>query len=298
MNIINCRSATDPGRIDLHMHSVFSDGTDSPPGIIGKVRDAGISVFSLTDHDAVKGCESIIECLSSDDPRFITGAEFSCRDDDGRYHILGYGFDPEAGSISDIVGIGHRFRMKKITARLEFIKNEFGFDFPEEEKTRLISMLNPGKPHIAELMVKYGYAENVIQAFEYIDRLRFHSEYLRPEQAIKGVIDGGGIPVLAHPAFGNGSQHIVGDELKNRIVRLTDFGLRGVEAFYSGFDEKLTSEILGYAGMYDLYVTAGSDYHGTTKKVSIGDTGCLAELDPPEGLLRFLRDVNEAQRGG
>ena len=83
---------TFPRIIDLHMHTAVSDGTDKPDEILLRVREAGIGLFAVTDHDAVKGCEEISRALTAGDPAFLTGVEFSCRDEEGKYHILGYGF--------------------------------------------------------------------------------------------------------------------------------------------------------------------------------------------------------------
>ena len=66
------------GKIDLHMHSIVSDGTDTPSELLKHVRDAGITLFSLTDHDAVNGCAMIREILSENDPKLLNGTEFSC----------------------------------------------------------------------------------------------------------------------------------------------------------------------------------------------------------------------------
>ena len=67
--------------------------------------------------------------------------------------------------------------------------------------------------------------------------------------------------------------------------------LRGLEAFYSGFTEKLRRELLSFAERFDLYVTAGSDYHGKNKLVELGDTGWNSDTPIPEGLAGFLKDV-------
>ena len=188
------------GKIDLHMHSAVSDGSDTPGEIISRVKQAGIGLFSLTEHDAEKGCGIIQSLLKEDDPAFICGVEFSCKDDQGSYHILGYGYDPDLPAIKALVEKGHSLRMKKVTARLDFIKNEFGFVFPQEELQKLLAMDNPGKPHIGNLMVKYGYAATKEEAIiDYIDKLRIRNEYLSPEEAISGILAGKGIPVLAHP---------------------------------------------------------------------------------------------------
>lgn len=283
---------TPAGIIDLHMHTTVSDGTDRPEEILSRVKQAGISVFSVTDHDAVKGCAVVRALLRDGDPRFISGAEFSCRDEQGKYHILGYGYDPAHEAMRGLVEKGHALRMKKVTARLDFLKSEFGFTFPEEELKALLAMDNPGKPHIANLMVRLGFAESKEHAIrEYINKLRVANAYVRPEEAIRGILDSGGVPVLAHPFFGSGDQLILGDEMEARLTRLMSFGLAGVEAFYSGFTPKLTGEMLTLAERLGLYVTAGSDYHGTNKLVVLGDTGLAADAPRPRGMERFLEAV-------
>ncbi len=281
-------------KIDLHMHTTVSDGSDKPREIIANVREAGIGLFSVTDHDAVKGCRIIRRALKEGDPRFINGAEFSCKDEEGKYHILGYNYKPFSRHILGLVDLGHTYRINKVKARLEFIKNEFGFSFPDWEIKKLFEMDNPGKPHIGNLMVKYGYADDRKQAInEFIDKIKFRTEYVRPEEAIEGILKAGGIPVLAHPSYGSGDQIIIGDEMDHRLRRLMDFGLQGVEAYYSGFSKKLTDQMLDFAGKYDLYVTAGSDYHGRNKLVPLGDTGYFDSNDIPEGMVRFLKAVGQ-----
>ncbi len=283
-----------PQKIDLHMHSSVSDGSDSPAQLLAAVRNAGLGLFALTDHDAVKGCAALRELLEPGDPLFLPGVEFSCRDGEGKYHILGYGYDPQSPAILGLVEISHGLRLKKVHARLAFLEREFGFVFPEEERRRLLARDNPGKPHIGNLMVKLGYAESKEQAIrKFINKLSLPDDFIRPEQAITGILAAGGIPVLAHPSYGDGDQLILGEEMEQRLRRLMGFGLQGLEAFYSGFTAKLTRELLELAGRYGLYVTAGSDYHGKNKLISLGDTGLEDASRGPEGLLRFFAEVRE-----
>ena len=278
--------------IDLHMHSTVSDGTDTPEELLLRVREAGLELFSLTDHDAIKGCSVIRSVRKEHDPMLLSGVEFSCKDEEGKYHILGYGYDPDSDPIQSVVALGHSLRMKKVQARLDFLKTRFGFEFPQEEIDKLLALDNPGKPHIGNLMVKHGYAETKEIAIKrFIDQLRIRSDYVRPEQAIAGILGSGGIPVLAHPCYGSGDELILGEDLDRRIRRLMDFGLAGLEAFYSGFSEKLRQQVLTLADRYQLYVTAGSDYHGTNKLVTLGSTGLTDTAEAPDGLKRFLKDV-------
>ena len=279
-------------QIDLHMHSTISDGTDAPETLLGCVREAGLRLFSLTDHDAIQGCARIMAVRRPDDPVFVSGVEFSCKDEDGKYHILGYGYDPDTEPIQSVVALGHGLRMKKVQMRLDFLKERFGFNFREEDIQALLSLDNPGKPHIGNLMVRYGYAPTKeIAIKEYIDQLRIRSDYVRPERAIEGILASGGISVLAHPCYGSGDELILGEDLEQRVRRLMGFGLQGVEGYYSGFSEKLLYQVISLAEKYSLYVTAGSDYHGTNKLVKLGSTGFANTAQAPNGLLRFLRAI-------
>lgn len=278
-----------PEIIDLHMHTTVSDGTDTPPEILERVKEAGIELFSVTDHDAIKACVEIRDILKEGDPLFLNGIEFSCRDEEGKYHILGYGYDPDAEAMQKIVKKGHGFRMKKTLSRLQFLKEEFGFDFPQEEIDELLAKDNPGKPHIGNLMVRYGYAKTKEEAItEYINKRRYRNEYIRPEEAMEGILKSGGIPVLAHPAYGSGSELIIGAEMEERLKKLVGFGLQGMEAYYSGFAPRLIAEQLRFAEQFDLYVTAGSDYHGRNKLVILGDTNLETVSKGNSRLQRFV----------
>ena len=285
-----------PAAIDLHMHTTVSDGTDTPQEILEHVREAGLDFFAVTDHDALKGSKIINGLLKEGDPAFITGVEFSCRDEEGKYHILGYAYDPDAKPINQVISFGHNLRMKKVTARLEFLKDHFGFSFPEEEINNLLAMDNPGKPHIGNMMVKYGYAKSMKEAIkECIDKFHFISEFIRPEQAIEAILASGGIPVLAHPFYGSGDQLIIREAMEYRLEKLKAFGLQGVEAYYSGFTDKLRRQMIEYAGHYDLMITAGSDYHGKNKLIPLGDTGLPGPEEYPELLVKFIETALKQQ---
>lgn len=277
------------------MHSTVSDGTDTPSELLERVREAKIEMFALTDHDAIKGCAMIRNSIRPGDPFFINGVEFSCRDEEGKYHILGYNYSPDSASILDVVELGHGYREKKLMARLEFIRDRFGFSFSEEDVQYLQALENPGKPHIGNLMVRYGYAPSKEVAIrEYLNQARFHNGYVRPEQAIQGILKSGGIPVLAHPVFGSGDELILDDRMDQRLKRLLEFGLQGVEAFYSSFTPKLEREMISFAEKYNLYVTAGSDYHGKNKMISLGETNLNKAESVPDGMKRFLSVVGYA----
>lgn len=282
-----------PLRLDLHMHSTVSDGTDTPAEILARVKAIGLTHFALTDHDAVKGCTAVIDLLQSGDPTFICGAEFSCEDALGKYHILGYGYDLQATSILNLVHSCHEYRINKVQQRLDWLQRECGITFEEADRQALFALANPGKPHVANLLFQTGHTASTGEAFSLLNRFKAEEKRIQPEVAIEAILAANGIPVLAHPSYGSGNELIVGEAMEARLVRLLGFGIKGVEAFYSGFSPMLQEALLALASRYDLYVTAGSDYHGTNKLVQLGDTNLPESTVCPDGLRRFLQDVKK-----
>ena len=286
--------------IDLHMHTVVSDGTDTPGELLEKIRNAGISWFAVTDHDSIAACQELLKLIpelkkkegSGNYPCFINGVELSCEDEEGKYHILGYGYDLAKGNIRALTKKTHSLRMIKLERRLQNLPTARGFIFKKEDLDELRSLNNPGKPHIGNLMVKYGYAATRSEAItKYLNRYSPPEGHIRPEEAIRATLADGGIPVLAHAIYGDGDQLIMGEELENRVRKLKEFGMQGLECYYSGFVPKQTGMMLDLAERYDMYVTAGSDYHGTNKLIPLGDTGLEGEADACPRLAAFLRKV-------
>ena len=269
---------------DLHMHSTFSDGTDTPPELLSRVKEEGIDLFSLTDHDAYAGCLEILANRTEDDPAFLTGIEFSCRDRDGKYHILGYGYDPSKESIKNAVNITHGSRMQKVSGRLSYLRQTYGFAFSADEVESLNRLNNPGKPHIAALLVARGYARNTAEAFDLMKGYKGDERYLSPLEAIDAILHADGIPVLAHSPLGDGSQSLTPEEVERRVSLMKEYGLMGLECYYSGFSDELVRLTLSLADRYGLFITAGSDYHGRNKAVRLADTGSVPD---PERMKRF-----------
>ena len=141
-------------------------------------------------------------------------------------------------------------------------------------------------------MIKYGYAATIGEAFDkYLNQYEFSGEHVRPEDAIRAITQAGGIPVLAHAPFGSGNQRLSAEEVEGRLKRFIPCGLRGLEGFYSKYTPELQREMLCFADKYDLFVTAGSDYHGTHKTVALGETHFDVAEVYPRGLGAFLREA-------
>lgn len=284
-----------PEIIDLHIHTTFSDGTDTLEELIPKVREAGIELFSVTDHDTIEGARKVQQMISQKDasiPLFIPSVELSCEDEKGKYHILGYGYRKDAQVLDQLILKTRRIRREKLYNRLNFLKERFGIVFSEEEVDWLNHMYNPGKPHIAELLIKHGYAATSQEAMDlYLNKRQVIEESIDPGSVIDTILHSGGIPVLAHPPYGDGEQYLAREELDDRVRRLKDCGLQGIEGYYCRYEEKTTEEMLDLARRYDLYVTAGSDYHGTRKNACLAGHHLSRVSEGSARLLSFLEAV-------
>jgi len=249
---------------DLHMHTNCSDGKVTPEELMDKVRAAGLDIFALTDHDATEGCDVIRSLLKDGDPVFIDGIEFSCEDETGKCHILGYGIDKKNENIILHCNEAKKNRNTKATQRIEVLRTEYGFDFTQEDIDGILANKKPGKPHIADCMVNKGFVGTVDEAFEILNPIKVDIKGILPELAIRMTLEAGGIPVLAHAPLGDGSKgcHLTDEETGCRVKRFTEYGLKGLECYYSAFTPEQKALMLSLAEEYNLLITAGSDYHG------------------------------------
>jgi len=257
---------------DFHIHSVFSDGTDTPKELLANVKKAGVDIFALTDHDAVQGCAEVKKLLTADDPFFVNGVELTCKDKIGKYHILGYGYDVEKPYIIDAVTLTHSVRLEKTKNRIDYLKEEYGYDFSSDEIKYLLSLKNPGRPHIALMMYEKGLVKSVQEGFEILKNYRGKERTLTPEEAVDAILYADGIPVLAHGILADGSKKLSVSQITERVERLKKCGLMGLECYYSAYTDEQKEIMLDLSERYNLHVTAGSDYHGKNKTVKLGET--------------------------
>lgn len=257
-------------QIDLHMHSAASDGTDSPDQLVKKVRAGDIRVFALTDHDTVVGAEQLAALLP-EDITFIPGIEFSCRMAVGKCHILGYGCDSKEQAFREALDLGERLRRAKLDKRLAFLREERGIQFPEAEIDQLYRMPSAGKPHLANLMVEYGYAVSKEAAIEDTINLCATGDSRIPaEAAVKAILKADGIPVWAHPLGGEGDRPVTQERFKEMLKALMSFGLMGLECYYSKYPLGCCTQLAETAKETHLLISGGSDYHGTNKPIGMG----------------------------
>ncbi len=267
-----------PRRIDLHIHTLFSDGLASPKEVLGMVRQEKLAAFAICDHDNLTGFLETRMLLTDGDPELIAGVELSAGRDNEDLHILGYGFDPESDVMKNAL---EEFRLKrdergrKMLAKLK----ELGIEIPYETVMEFAGQSAIGRPHIADAMLKTGAVRSYESAF-----LKFignkgpayvAKQNLAPGEAIDLIHKSGGLAFLAHPGVSNAARHI--DEL-------LALGLDGIEVYHPQHNRSQSKTFMRIVEAKGLLAVGGSDYHGRE-----GIQGAIGYQDVPATLLEALK---------
>lgn len=258
-------------RIDLHLHTTASDGSDTPSQLVEKAREAGITVMAITDHDTIEGLRTV---EAPDGIRVINGIEFSCHSEEGDFdcHILGYGFDPDNESLLRAITHGREMRLFKLDRRIEYLDRTFGIRLYDSEIAELRSYNSVAKPHLARILIRRGLATSVADAIDrYLKGAKFPDDRIDAKEAIDAIHDAGGISVYAHPLGGERERRLTPCEVLKRILALKSLGIDGLEAVYSRYNKEERELLMGIARELSLTVSAGSDYHGENKTVRLGE---------------------------
>ncbi len=256
-------------KVDLHIHSNYSDGSDSIKILANKVRNAGIKVFALTDHDTTEGCKEMAEEIFSG-IKFIPSIELTCKAADIKCHILGYNCNPSDEKLSALVDKGKDLRRKKLDTRIDYLKNTWNLELTPQEKNWLYSRTSVVKTHLANILVNRGLASDNVSAMKkYLDGCKAGDTRFTGEEAVNAIVSSGGIPVWAHPLGGEGEEHISEEEFLNKLDVMKSFGIKGLECYYSRYTQDEIKFLAYCAQQNGLLISGGSDYHGTNKDIPL-----------------------------
>jgi len=275
---------------DLHLHTVASDGEMRAGEIIDAASEIGLKTISITDHDGIGAysgrADRLIENARQKGVELITGIELDSEYLGVEVHILGYGIDVEHPVLQKHLAEIHPLRIKRIREIMDKVNRALGEAFltegeifPPERETLM-------KPHIIRELLKKGKFKKYRNASKWVSE-KCQSDTivpkLPPDRIIEVILESGGIPVLAHPAYYLG---VNGIELEKMITDLSSMGLAGVEVYYDyhGFSPSLFTQddhsdlismIKNVTGKYGLSATRGSDSHTLEELMSRN----LPELD-------------------
>ncbi len=255
-----------PG-IDLHAHTTASDGSFTPTELVEAAHGLGLGALAVTDHDTLAGLGEARAAAQRVGLDLVAGVELSVEDDGGRFHLLGYGFDPANAALAETLTTLRRSRAARndlMAARMSEMGLPVTMDDVRAEAGE--DALVIARPHFARALIKKGIVGSVAEAFEkYLSTgkpLYLPKEVLTPRDAIALIHGAGGVAVMAHPGL------VPLDEaaFDARVTSLAQKdGLDGIEAYYSQHSQADTDRFLALATRLGLLVTGGSDFHGTVK---------------------------------
>lgn len=272
------------GGIDLHIHSIASDGTLTVQEIAEEAKAVGLKAIAITDHDCLDGLDYKKQLELP--LEVISGVELSTKSEWAEeIHILGYYLNPEDQELRNLLFNMRQSRQNRIITMVSKL-NDLDIDISLARVKEIAGHDTWGRPHIARALIEKGYATSVSEAFTrylevgkpaYVSR-----ERLGIEEGIKAITDAGGLAILAHPGLLGDYDHIA-----SFLPTLKEMGLAGVEVIYPEHSLGLTNNLLHLTGKLDLLPTGGSDYHGP----GIRDNLYLGRIRAPEEWLVALKNA-------
>lgn len=256
--------------IDMHVHTNYSDGELSPDEVVNLAIKNNVGTMAITDHDTIEGIKSVNKSDYSG-IEIINGIELSANVKKGRMHILGYDIDLDNDSLNSKMYELKDNSLNYVLSMMEQIKRDYGIRFGYEDIRSLVNANhNLGRPDLAKLCVKYGYADSIQDAFDkYLidayNKTRSVSNKMSMKECINLISSSGGIPVLAHPK----SLELSEKELLILIREMIEYGLKGIEVYHSSHTKEEMIYFSSIAKRFNLLVSGGSDFHGEFIKPDI-----------------------------
>ncbi|MEI3254968.1 MAG: PHP domain-containing protein [Candidatus Gastranaerophilaceae bacterium] len=251
-------------KVDLHIHTTYSDGVFSPEKIVDTAIDAGLDAIAITDHDNVlaypialnyakKIADSGGKALE-----ILPGVEINTIYKDIEIHILGYFMNRDDSDFQAMLKSQQKARIEQTEQILHLLNKKEGIHVTFDKLKSLVAEGGSiGRPHIAKAITLAGGTTSVMDAYnKYINNdseVYIQRKTISPHEAIEIIYDAGGIPVFAHP--------FDVEDAENLIKEFMHYGLRGVEAYHRKHSPAMVEYYSSIAEKNGLIITGGSDFH-------------------------------------
>jgi predicted metal-dependent phosphoesterase TrpH len=247
------------GFADLHLHTLFSDGTFTPEELAQRGAQLGLVAMALTDHDTVEGCARMGQACQSLGLEFISGTELTAEYEGHEVHLLGYFLDDRQPKLLAEIKKFQAVRQERILEMVSKL-NQMGIPLRAETVFALANCQSPGRPHVGRALAQEGLCSSMDEAFERFlkkGRPAWVPKYkISAADAMDLIHQADGLAVLAHPGLNRCDQI---------IPYLAENGLDGLECFHTKHSHTQSEYYLALAERLNLAVTGGSDCHGFSK---------------------------------
>jgi predicted metal-dependent phosphoesterase TrpH len=246
-------------RVDMHMHTTASDGTWSPLELVNHIKETGIKIFSVTDHDSVENIPAVTELVKDTGIRFIRGTEVNACFENKNLHILGYGIDIGSDSFSEVIKANKSFLSAFDENRIRLLASH-GYPVSPDEYRIYDYSRERGGWKTLNYCIDKGLCKNHRELFGLYDAIAAFfdpSGFAALHDVTAAIREAGGVPVLAHPGA-----RIYEFDYRTLIDRIVDEGVEGIECFHTENETVVTRYCLEYCRSNGLRITGGSDCHG------------------------------------
>lgn len=265
---------------DLHCHTVFSDGTVTPRGMVEQAQQLGLEGLAITDHDTNAGWDQARQVAQNLGMPLLPGTEITAQDGRVSVHMLAYLYDPEDPVIARLFAKTREARLARTRTMVEQISRDYPITWQNVlDQVKEGSKTTVGRPHIADALVKAGVYADRSQAFAGVCSSR--SAYYLPtpspatHQVLAAVNHAGGVLVIAHPGAVSRNPVLLSDQ---QIAALARKGLGGLEVWHRDNPPEQRRRLLALAQRWGLLVTGGSDWHGQGKPNHMGENSTSDEV--------------------
>ncbi len=255
-------------KIDLHSHTLVSDGALSPAELIARAKGNGVDVLSITDHDSIGAYGDLVD-IAGDDLTIIPGIEFSTQWRGIGVHIVGLNLQLDSASILE--GVAQQEKARGERAELicqRLIKAGLVVNF--ERVKELAQQMNVGRPHFAQHLVEIGAVKNMAAAFKkHLGDGKIGDVkqcWADLPQIIQWISGAGGIAVLAHPL----KYKMTRTKLALFLDDFIDAGGRGMEVVSGHQSNDETRSLSRLCVAKGLLGSCGSDFHQVSRWSDIG----------------------------
>jgi predicted metal-dependent phosphoesterase TrpH len=261
--------------VDLHLHSIFSDGKLSPEELVTQAVEHALCAVALTDHDNIDGIPRMISAGRALGLEVITGVELSVSWKEYEdLHLLGYGFDFNYMPLQEALDSFRKFRMSRNLRIVDNVNQLLGQQGHEKLVFKEILYHaggTLGRPHIGHTLITKGIVNSMDEAFQkYLIDCNEPKRFFPIGEAIRLIHQAGGCAVLAHPCY----LKLGFTELKALVTDLMAIGLDGLEAFSPGASNVDIDQCISLSHTLNLIVTGGTDFHRPEQGGIMVGQGC------------------------
>ncbi len=274
--------------IDLHTHSLKSDGSMTPAELVRHAKASGLSAVALSDHDTLDGVAEAVAEGEKIGLEVVPAIELSAISDT-ETHILGYYIDTTDKTLLNRLEDVRRVRFERLEQTCRALRDN-GFDVTMDEARKYAGSGIICRAHFARLMADKGYVKSPKEAFDlWLGNGRpccNNQQLLTDEECVKLIKGAGGAAFVAHLHLTR-KPH---DELAAFLTRLKGVGLDGVEGYYTEYTPEMQDEYQQMAKDLGLMISGGTDFHGAMKPhISIGKG--LGNLQIPYSVLENIKNT-------